>query len=192
MVVLYKRQQPGNETFYTLAIGVVLSVFRGAVCRGSKAEVRKRQGKPLPTTLVASATSRIHVVRMEKLKDHVWTCHCLSPMDILDPIGFCLAEVCDPTFHSAGLVLSVKLRPDQCAAIVRLQTGKLDVAQLLSEQQPLLERSSLRPSDKLVSRMSEVLLLLNFDCFLALFDHSTCFLAYCGTVRQFGVTFKIH
>jgi len=78
-------------------------------------------------------------------------------------------------------VLSVKLRPDQCAAIVRLQTGKLDVAQLLSEQQPLLERSSLRPSDKLVSRMSEVLLLLNFDCFLALFDHSTCFLAYFGT-----------
>ena len=65
-------------------------------------------------------------------------------MGILDPIGFCLAEVCDLTFHSAGLVLSVKLRPDQCAAIIWLQTGKLEVAQLFSEQKPLLERSSPR------------------------------------------------
>ena len=45
MAVLYKSQQPGNEAFYELAIGIVVAVYRGAVCQGSKGQVRKRQAQ---------------------------------------------------------------------------------------------------------------------------------------------------
>ena len=75
------------------------------------------QGKPLPTTLWASATSRIKIVKMKQLKSHTWGCHCLCPMDVVDPIGFCLAEIGEPTFSQEGLLMTMEVRPEQGAIL---------------------------------------------------------------------------
>jgi hypothetical protein len=92
------------------------------------------QGKPLPTTLWASATSRIKIVKMKQLKSHTWGCHCLCPVDVMDPIGFCLAEIGEPTFSQEGLLMTMEVRPEQGAILQRLRSGELDIGQLLKEQ----------------------------------------------------------
>ena len=73
-------------------------------------------------------------MKMKQLNSHTRGCHCLCPMDVVDPIGFCLAEIGEPTFSQEGLFMTMQVRPEQSAILQKLRSGELDVGQLLKEQ----------------------------------------------------------
>lgn len=145
-IVVYKVQL--NQAFYEIAVGLVVAVFRSARKRKGNSghadsAVAKGGCKPMCTDLFAHASARLRVARLQRNeKCGEWITHALSPMHILDPVELVLAEVPGVQSKEVGAIFSLRLFPEQDAAIRKLQQGEIQVSSVTSRESPDAEHEA--------------------------------------------------
>ena len=92
-----------------LRLGLVRSVFRGALVKAKDAGPRKlKSSRPAIHALTLTSCSRVRLVVLSKLSNHRWWCSSFSHMVQLDPLGTVVAEMrVRVSFEQEGKVVFV-------------------------------------------------------------------------------------
>ena len=106
-----------------IAVGVVLSVFRGSIVRkagASDGATSIRTSRPFPEPLPSTATKLIHVAYLVYKQSNVWETSCAEECGPVDPVGHVLGELSVCNCEATRTRLHVRLTESAIGALAVL------------------------------------------------------------------------
>lgn len=100
--VIYKS----NEAMAEYHVGMVTSIYRGAVAKAKATDRRMGISKPLPLPAPASLISKVRVVRMQKLEEQTMVASSLSPHELIYMEDICGEIVAQEEGSKKGLLFA--------------------------------------------------------------------------------------
>ena len=132
-------QSAMTKTFYQIAVGLVMGLFRGA--RKKKGEdsganahaTMPGKSRPIAANLVSHASSRLRVSRLKRVNAGEWICHALNPMHLLDPLHMVVAELPGVRSKVYGAIFALTMSADRAAWWLDCRREKLACAKRLGK-----------------------------------------------------------
>lgn len=103
---------------------VVMSVYRGSVCRKGKSAGRVKISKLMPTELPSALAAKVHVVALKCVEGLAYEASPLSTVHMLDPVVAVLGELDCVSFRTGSVSLRVTLSDGSQKALKSLTASK--------------------------------------------------------------------
>ena len=133
-VVACKLQGATNKEIFA---GVVLSIYRGSICRRGKNAGRVKVSKLMSSPLPAASTVRVHLLALRWVEGSTFEASALSEVIVLDPADSILGELKMSALKTGSVTLRVILADSAQSSLESLQCRKASVPKSQAKSKPL-------------------------------------------------------
>lgn len=116
--------KPEHATNKEIFAGVVLSVYRGSICRRGKNAGKVKVSKLMSNSLPAASAVKVHLLALRWVEGSTFEASPLSEVFVLDPAGSILGELKMSSLKTGSVTLRVTLEESAKQSLESVQADK--------------------------------------------------------------------